>query len=79
MSILGKPIVINNQMPTVGVGNIAILFGDWAAFYVRRVKDYATVRLTERYADQGLIGFTGLGRVDSNLMDVTAIKGLVIS
>jgi HK97 family phage major capsid protein len=70
-TILGYPYVINQQLPkigTAGAGGV-VLFGDMKKFLVRKVKDLQILRLDERYADYGQVGFIGFARVDSNLVD----------
>lgn len=63
--LLGRPVVLNQFMPNIAAGNRAILFGDMAAGYLfRQVKgDLSILRLNERYADTGEVGFIGYARI----------------
>jgi HK97 family phage major capsid protein len=68
-TILGYPYVIDNSMPQIGAAKNTVLFGDTSKFIVRKVKDISILRLDERYAEYGQVGFIGFSRVDSNLVD----------
>lgn len=73
--LLGQPIVINNDMPNLGsvgsplVGNQAILYGQFSNYWVRRVMAMIIMRLTERYADLGQVGFLAFMRQDGRMVD----------
>lgn len=73
-SIFGYPIKRNNYMPTIDATSPAttpatVLFGDFDKYVVRRVKDLAVLRLVERYAELGLVGFIAFARMDARLVD----------
>ena len=68
-SLLGKPVVIDPNMPSLATGNKAILFGDLSAYYVRLVKEPRVLRLEERYADFAQLGFLAFIRADGDLVD----------
>lgn len=68
-TILGHPYVINQSMDQIGSKTNVVLFGDLSKFIIRKVKDLSILRLVERYADYGQIGFLGFARADSNLVD----------
>ena len=69
--LLGKRIVINNDMASMAAGqsNKVVAFGDWSKFYIREVGSVVIRRLDERYAEKGAVGFVGLHRCDSKLID----------
>lgn len=60
---------INNDMAQLATGNKTVLFGQTKKFMVRRVRQLAVMRLTERFADQGQIAFIGFARYDSHIVD----------
>ena len=67
-TLLGKPVVLNQQMGTVptntGAADTPILFGDFEAGYLLRTDgDPSLVTLTERYADKLCNGYFGYQRV----------------
>lgn len=78
--ILGYPYQINQSMADLGtngspvVGNKSVLFGDFTRFIVRDVLDLQLLRLTERYAEYGQVGFLAFARSDSRTINTAAIK-----
>lgn len=70
-TILGYPYVINQSMatPVASTNPTTMLFGDLQKFIIRKVKDMSVLRLNERYADFGQVGFIAFMRVDSRLVD----------
>lgn len=69
-TINGYQYSINQSMDdTVAATKNTVLFGDFSKFVIRRVRDMAVLRLDERYADFGQVGFIAFSRVDSNLVD----------
>lgn len=75
-TILGKPYSINQSMANLGTGNVPIIFGALNRYVKRMVRDFALRRLEERYADFDQVGFIGFGRLDGQILDNSAIKGL---
>jgi HK97 family phage major capsid protein len=75
-TILGYPYVINQAMPASTAGNKPVVFGDMNKYLVRRVKELNVLRLVERYADYGQVGYVGFARFDGLMLDATAIKYL---
>ncbi len=67
--ILGYGYTINQSLPSVGASKNTTLFGDMSKFIIRKVRDMSVLRLDERYADYGQVGFIAFSRVDSNLID----------
>jgi HK97 family phage major capsid protein len=68
-TLYGYPYVINQQMPQIAPNAVTVLFGDLQKFVIRKVRDMQLLRLVERYADFGQVGFIAFSRVDSNLVD----------
>jgi HK97 family phage major capsid protein len=78
--ILGKPYFLNQAMSsTSATGDKIMAYGDWSAFKIRMVNGFDLRRLTERYAEFGQVAFFGVARVDSALLDTTAVKYFEIS
>jgi len=67
--ILGKPYIINNFMPSFGLSQKPILFGDLSRYKVRQVKTMTIQRLVERYAEYGQVGIIAWARYDGNLVN----------
>jgi HK97 family phage major capsid protein len=67
-TILGYQYVINQSMPSIAPSATTVVFGDLKKFVVRRVLDMSMIRLVEKYAGTGEVGFQSFNRVDSNLV-----------
>ena len=68
-TILGYRYTINQSMPQIAPNATTVLFGDLSKFIIRKVREMQLLRLVERYADFGQVGFIAFSRVDSNLVD----------
>lgn len=77
-TLIGEPFLINQDMATVATGNVPMLFGDFSKYWVRVARDVAVKRADERFIDTDEVAFVGFARVDGNLMDSRAVKGLKI-
>jgi HK97 family phage major capsid protein len=61
--LLGRPVVMNQPQDNVAASKAALMFGDFKAGYLlREVGDMSILRLNERYADSGQVGFIGFAR-----------------
>lgn len=79
-SLLGYPLVANNDMPVMAASAKSILFGDFRAYYViREVLGIQQLRLEERYADFLQVGFLAFMRTDGTAQDTNAVKAYVNS
>ena len=77
-TILGKRYWINQDMAsTLQAGAKAVLFGDFSKYIIRMVQDVTVIRLNERYADNGLVGFVAWARWDGECVNTAAIKHLL--
>lgn len=77
-TILGKPYVVNQDMPDHDTGEKAMIFGDFSTYFIRDVRGMAMMRLTERYADYLQVGFMLFSRHDGGLAVPSAIKYLTV-
>lgn len=68
-TLLGKPVVIDPNMPGMTTANKAVLFGDLRTYYVRIVRGPRVLRLEERFADFAQVGFLAFIRADGDLID----------
>lgn len=75
--LAGSPFVVNNDMAVPATGVKSVLFGDFEAGYVvRLVKAMELIRLSERYAEFGQVGFIAFDRADGIVQDANAYKAL---
>lgn len=76
--IEGKRYWINQDMDsTIDAASKIMLFGDFSKFVIRMVQELVTLRLNERYADNGLVGYIGYMRWDSECTNTDAIKHMI--
>lgn len=67
--LMGKPVLINQDMPTMAANAKPIAFGDFSKYLIRRARGIQVMRLDERYADALQVAFFGFARFDGNLVD----------
>lgn len=74
-TVLAKPICINNQLPSYGgsSGDKPIIYGDLKKFYIRYAGGMRVRTLDELFALDLMIGIFMYTRLDSDLMDATAL------
>ena len=68
-TINGYAYYINNDMATIALNAVTVLFGQLDKYVVRRVKELGIIILRERFADYGQFGFIGFSRADGQLLD----------
>lgn len=74
-TLLGYPLVLNNDMATLETSSKSLLFGNIRTAYVARlVTGLTLLQLNERYADYLQKGFLGFQRADGTLQDGNAVK-----
>ena len=67
-SLLGKPIVIDNSLPELGVSNKFIVIGDFSFYQIADRGGMSMQRLNELYAGNGMVGFKVHKRVDAKVI-----------
>jgi HK97 family phage major capsid protein len=77
-TLLGSPVTIDENMPTVGAGTLPIAFGNFARGYL--VNDRVGVRiLRDPYTNKPFVMFYATKRVGGGLLDPRAIRLLKIA
>ena len=76
-TLLGRPLVTNEDIASLATGATTMLFGDFSRFYICDRAGIAIQRLNELYAANGQVGFRVFHRTDSNLLLTEAVKKLV--
>lgn len=75
--LLGKPVYVTDNMPTMATGNTAIYYGDMTGLATKFSEDINIEVLREKYATQHAIGVVGWLEFDSKIEDpqkIAAIK-----
>lgn len=78
-TLLGKEVVISNNMPDIKPGALPVIFGDLSYFWILERTPLSVKVLTERYALQGQVGFAAHERLDGVLIRSEAVKTLEAS
>lgn len=68
-TLLGYPVIVNNDMPAMAASAKSILFGDFSRYKIRMAGQPTLVRLVERFADYLQVGFMIFQRADGKLLD----------
>jgi HK97 family phage major capsid protein len=81
-TILGRPVKIVTQLPSVATGNVPILFGDFKEGYTFRQQNpgIGILRMNELYSagfETGFVGFARCGGVSTNA-GIAPILGITI-
>lgn len=75
--LLGKPVYVTDNMPTMGSGKTAIYYGDMTGLATKFSEDINIEVLREKYATQHAIGVVGWLEFDSKIEDpqkIAAVK-----
>jgi len=68
-TLLGYPLIINNDMAVMAANAKSVLFGDLSKYIIRDVLGITLLRLEERYADFHQVAFLAFARMDGDLLD----------
>lgn len=69
--LLGRPVVINNDMPTMAASAKSITYGDHSFYKIRDALDITLFRFTDSaYSKRGQVGFLAFMRSGGNWTDV---------
>lgn len=77
--ILGKPVHLSDNMPTIASGAKAILYGDYSGLSVNIRENMTVEVLREKYATQHAIGVVAWMELDSKVSDPQKLAVLVMS
>lgn len=73
-SIMGKNVVVNNDVAAMTSAAKSILFGAGEKYIIRDINDVIVKVLNERFADSLAVGFIAFHRVDGNMLNSAAVK-----
>lgn len=69
-TFLGDRVQVNDEMRAIGADKRPVIYGNFTRGYkIREVMDVTLLRLVERYADDGQVGFVAFSRMDAGLLD----------
>jgi len=78
-TILGKPVLICNEMPDADAGAKPVAFGDFSFYWIIDRSPVSLKPLKELYAVTDQVGYVGYERLDGRLIRSEAVKVLAIS
>lgn len=78
-TILGKPYVVNNDMPAVATGTTPILFGDMSKYVISAGRTPELVTFREKYMDERCVGYNMFARYGGAVVNNTAIKKITMA
>ena len=75
-SILGYPVLVNDDVPVMAANAKSIFFGNFRQGYkIRDVLEVTIFRMTDSaYALKGQVAFLAFARCGGNLVDTAAVK-----
>lgn len=76
--LFGRPVVIDPNIPDIGVGNKSLIFGDLSRYFIRDVKGIRFERSDDFAFGNDLVTWRAILRSDGDLVDTTgAVKAFV--
>ena len=78
-TILGKPVIISNDMPTAENGKIPVVFGDFSYYWIIERSPISIQTLKEKFVTLDQIGYLAMEFLDGKLIRRKALKGLRIN
>lgn len=78
-TLLGKPVYLSDNMPKIGSGNKAILYGDYSGLSVNMRETMEMQALYEKYATQHAVGLVAWLEMDSKITEADKLAALVMS
>lgn len=76
-TLLGKPVYISDNMPTVATTVPMAYYGDFSGLHVKMTKEVNLQVLNERFADQYAIGVIGAVELDATIVEPRKMSVLV--
>ena len=77
--LLGKPVYLSDNVPTIASDAKAVLYGDYAALACNMRENVSAEVLSELYATQHVLGVVAWFEFDSKIMDNNGLSVLVMS
>lgn len=78
-TLLGKPVFISENMPSVAASTVPIIYGDLSGLAIKLSKNVEIQVLVEKYATQNAIGIVGWAELDSKIENSQKFVGLKMS
>lgn len=76
--LLGKPVYITSNMPTIAASAKTVAYGDMSGLYVKLVQNVEIQVLREKFADEHALGVVGWVEADSKIVEPQKIAVLTM-
>jgi HK97 family phage major capsid protein len=73
-TLLGRPVIVDPNMPAMGASEKSILFGDFSGYYIRDVGSIRIERSNDFKFDTDVVTFRTIMRTDGDLIDANCVK-----
>lgn len=74
--LLGKNVMISENMPEMAAGNVAIVYGDFSGLYIKTAEEPTMQVLNELYAKQHAVGISLFGESDAKIVEAQKLRTL---
>ena len=78
-TILGKPVVISNDMPSANAGKMPIVFGNFGYYWIIERGPVSVQTLKEKFVTREQIGYLAMEFLDGRLIRREALKALKVN
>jgi HK97 family phage major capsid protein len=76
-TLLGKPVMLSDNMDKIGVGKFQIFYGDFSGLHVKVEQTFDVQVLQEKYAEQHALGVVAFGSYDSAIVESQKILAFI--
>lgn len=73
-TIDGDPYFVNQDVVAMAANAKSVVYGNFSKYCIRDAKDVTILRLVERYAELGQVGFLAFSRHDGRCLNTNAFK-----
>ena len=77
-TIFGRPVYIDNNMPSAAPGAKPVAFGDFSFYWIVEREPLSVIVLKEKFIESGQIGYMGYEFLDGKLIRPDAVKVLSV-
>lgn len=78
-TIIGKPVIISEYMPSEEAGSMPIVFGDFKYYWIVRRRPFSVTVLKELFIAHEQIGYLAYEYLDGKLVRRKAVQGIHIN
>ncbi|MCI8387031.1 MAG: phage major capsid protein [Clostridiales bacterium] len=76
--LLGRPVMISDNMPEMAAGKTAVIYGDFSGIVLKTAENPSIQVLNELYAKQHAVGISVFGESDAKIIEPQKLRKLVM-